>query len=80
MIDYIYEITAWKNGSEEDYIEFAWRKPALKAVNERIKSGKYDAIDMCRVQVGTGYLNTKETWTLWNGNWEHSRQYIGEDR
>ena len=80
MLDYIYEITAWRNGSEHQYIETPYRIKALTIAEYMTKNNpEIDSIDICKVQVGTGYMQSKRTFTLINGVWETAYQYIGED-
>lgn len=77
-MDYIYEITGWKNGTEVQYIETPYKAKSNAIALQWRKSGM-DAIDICKVQVGSGYLHSKFTHTLINGEWITSYTYIGED-
>jgi hypothetical protein len=78
-MNYIYEITGWKNGSEVKFQTTPYKSKAeILALHWR-KHEDVDAIDICEVTEEEGYLHTKETHTLTENGWEREKHYIGED-
>lgn len=78
-MEYKFVVTAWGNGSPKGLSEFKNKASALKFVAKSIARPDVDAIDVCKVTVGEGYLHSKECWTYLNGKWEYSESYVGED-